>query len=326
MIIEKYDNHKLQTWRLCPLKGFWRHERHLVQSAQEKSAALEYGIHLHKALDTLYTDKDQESAADLWLESYTPVFEELELYDPTAEKHTPEMGASQIKDYWNYWEESIHSMEVLGIEQYFALDLGLDDERQCPIPHLDRRCVVCSGTGVVRGPIYCGVVDKVFKDKRSGQVVGMDHKTTSMLTSALINSYKISHEFRGYVYWLKRQSQWKEECGEYFYFDLLLKTRSLKYAEGAKFYRDTTLCQEPFLDEWWDDMIHHVKEIRIMRKDAEEGIRYPRQDSDACQKFGRLCAYYDLCSQPREMRDTLAEQLYDIDQWDPLKRDEEVVV
>ena len=150
----------------------------------------------------------------------------------------------------------------------------------------------------------------------------MDHKTASMLSNALINSFKISQQFRGYMYYLKRKSEWAADAGEYFYFDMLLKTKT-KYNDNKKFYRDTTLAQASYLDEWWDDMVDHVKEIRRKTAEANGGGRLPRQDSDACQKFNRLCNFFDLCSQPRETRETLAEQLFEIEVWDPLNRDDE---
>ena len=70
-------------------------------------------------------------------------------------------------------------------------------------------------------------------------------------------------------------------------------------------------------------MVDHVKEIRRKTAEANGGGRLPRQDSDACQKFNRLCNFFDLCSQPRETRETLAEQLFEIEVWDPLNRDDE---
>ena len=337
--VDSYDNHKLQTWPLCDLKGYWRHEKNYVQDAGASAPALEYGVYAHKALDTLYTTHDYKKANLVWLEEYTPIFEEFEHTDATAAKHTPEIGMQMIKEYWEQWESSIIAMEVLAIEKYFAMDIGLDPEHDCEDcagtgkiqlppddPEFDEpvfeSCVICSGTGRLRGPIYCGVVDKIFKDKRSGLVVGMDHKTASMLSNALINSFKISQQFRGYMYYLKRKSEWAADAGEYFYFDMLLKTKT-KYNDNKKFYRDTTLAQASYLDEWWDDMVDHVKEIRRKTAEANGGGRLPRQDSDACQKFNRLCNFFDLCSQPRETRETLAEQLFEIEGWDPLNRDDE---
>jgi len=340
--IERYDNHKLQTWRLCDLKGYWRHHRHYVQNAGAMTPALEYGIWYHHAMDTMYKTHDPVEAATVFQRGYTPIFEEFEHTDTTAAKHTVKMGCDSIIDYWKQWEPTIKNMEVLGIEKYFAMDIGLDPEHDCeecngagyveqwmgsptpipgePLPRQD--CVLCSGTGRLRGPVYCGVVDKVFRDKRSGQVVGMDHKTASMLSGALISSFKISQQFRGYMYWLKRHSPWAEEAGDYFYFDMILKTKT-KYNDNKKFFRDTTLAQKPYLDEWWDDMVDHVKEVRRKIATADETGRLPRQDSDACQKFNRICNFYDLCSQPRETRDTLAEQLFETEVWDPLNRDDD---
>lgn len=339
-MLEKYDNHQLQNWRICPLKGYYRHEQHLIVEGG-KVPALEYGIAAHKGLDELYRTHELEKAQLAFLDYYESVFETFDPNAPDTEKHDPTIGMMMLRDYWNYWEKSIIAMELLAVEQYFVIDVGLDEEQECPYCTKSKAddtvpCIYCNDTKHVRGPLYCGVVDKVFLDSRSKFVVGMDHKTTSMLTGALINAYKISQQFRGYVYWLKRHSQWKDQCGEYFCIDLLLKTKKTKYnPDDVPFYRDTVLAQPEFLNEWWDDMVDHIKEIRKSRTKAtvgelavingEFGVlrNLPRQNSDSCNKFNRVCQYYDLCSQPRSTRDTLAEDLYELDTWDPLNRDDE---
>lgn len=336
-VLEKYDNHRLSYFRLCPLKWWWRHEEHYIQTGDRKAPALEYGTYIHKALDVLYDTKDLAAAKLDWLNQYGPVFEELDPTEPQTEKHNVDVGWTMLDGYWEYWHESIEAMELLGVEQYFAMDMEMDEEDECPVcdgtgwveEKLTRtstydKCVYCSGKGSYRGPIYCGCVDKVFKDTRSGQIVGMDHKTTSMLTGALINSFKISPQFRGYIYWLTRKSEWAETCGEYFYFDLLLKTKTSKYNDdNMPFYRDTVLAQDEFLDEWWDDTRTQIAEARAMRTWARNCNRLPRQNGDACNNWNRICTYYDLCSMPRPTRPTLAADLYEVNEWDPLHRDDE---
>jgi hypothetical protein len=330
--VEKYDNHQLQTARACPLKWHFRHNLGLVQGGGSYlNPALEYGVYMHKALDYLWEHKEILGALDIWTKEYTPVLAQYDPMDPTVDKHSLQVGGDMLTSYWSYWKESIEAMELLACEQYFAIDLEMNEERsECPdcqnlvdMPDVKVQnpdCVYCHGTGYYYGPFYCGVVDKVFIDHRSGQVVGMDHKTTSMLTGALISAFKISQQFRGYVFFLKRHSKWADRCGEYFYFDMLLKKRTKYNADNMPFYRDTVLAQDPFLDEWEDDMRRHVREVQRMREEYNNQHLTPRQNGDNCNSFNRLCQYYDLCSLPREMRDTTLEQLYDIDHWDPLER------
>ena len=329
----KYDNTKLSTWRECPLKGYNRHHLNLVQDASGKSAALEYGSVWHLCMDDLYTHQDIMKTVLLWAELYYPIYEQLEQTDPTnAAKHTVSMGGNALKAYWEYWQKDIEEMELLAVEQYFSIDLAMNTElSDCPDCGGDGGnevivCRMCGGSGSIYGPMYCGKVDKIFRDKISGLVVGMDHKTTSYLSGATISAFKISQQFRGYVFWLKRHSQWKDECAEYFYYDLVLKTKTKYNPDGVPFFRDSTLAQPPFLDEWYDDCVTQIQDIQRQIHHARDGDGFtslPRQNSGACQNFNRICSYYDLCSSPRETRATLSEQLYDMKEWNPLSEDAE---
>lgn len=335
----KYDNTKLSTWRSCDLMGYLRHHLNLVQDASGKSAALEYGGVWHLCMDDLYTHKDLMKTVLLWSELYYPIFEQLEQTDPVnAAKHSVEMGATALKAYWEYWQDDIESMELLAVEQFFAMDLELNESSStCPDcngegNYWNRKtqdqddCRMCNGKGWIIGPMYCGKVDKVFRDKHSGLVVGMDHKTTSFLSSATIAAFKVSQQFRGYVYWLKHHSPWKDECAEYFYYDLVLKTKTKYNPDGVPFFRDSTLAQESFLQEWLSDTIKHVKHVQQSINIARATQHYadlPRQNSNSCNNFNRICSYYDLCSSPREQRATLIDQLYEIKEWNPLSEDEE---
>lgn len=342
----KYDNTKLSTWRTCPLKGYYRHHLNLVPDAANHSAALDYGFAIHNALDVLYTTHDLEAAQKNFISTYVPLLEMLEACDPLgAQRHQLDMGTLMLRDYWNYWETHITDMELIAYEQFFSFDLKLNKtQSSCPdcegkghVPSTDpnlppENCRMCNGEGLIFGPMYCGKVDKIFRDKHSGLIVGMDHKTTSLLNSAIISAFKISQQFRGYVYWLKRHSQWQNDCGEYFYYDILLKKKSSKFNDdNLPFYRDTCLAQSSFLDEWIDDVRKQVTIIqRYIDASKSWAIQQPEnahtflppQNSNACADFNRICSYFDLCSSPREYRETQATQQYDVQEWNPLSIDE----
>jgi hypothetical protein len=340
--LETYDNTKLKTARECPLQYYYRHEQGYVYAGEYLIPALAYGNHIHKGLDLMYEAKNMGDVTRWWVETYPEIEQQYDPNDPSKEKCTLQIGGDMLKGYWDYWQESIQAMDLLAYEQFFAMDIGLDEERECPacngeggekedvemfgngpkvINIVVRPCLYCAGTGTCRGPWYCGRVDKIFNDQRTGQIVGMDHKTTSFLSGAVIDSFKISQQFRGYAYWLRRQSPWSQDAGDYFYFDLLLKSKTKYNEDNVPFYRDSTLIQPSFLDEWWKDMVAHIHEIRDMRARANSLASLPRQNSDACNNWGRICTYYDLCSMPTEMRDSIGVDLYDVHWWNPLEPD-----
>lgn len=290
--IERYDNHTLSVWRQCPRKGFLRHTLGLVPSGQGKPAALEFGIWAHKALDAMYEHKSLEAA----IHASTPYVDIFNDFPYEETRRTPERMFEMLAGYWEHWKSKIEPLEVIAIEQFF--DVEIDD-----------------------GVRYCGLIDKIFLDTTTDSIVGMDHKTTSMLNEAYISALRISQQFRGYFWWLRNHSEWKDRVGNYFYADFLLTSKTSKYGVGGMpYYRETLLADDSMLEEWRVGTVDQIKRLKgyIEEFDSEH---LPPQNTDACHSFNSLCPFYDVCSAPPEVRVTYLDSMFDTDFWDPDMRE-----
>jgi len=287
-----YDNHTLSVWRQCPRKGFLRHTMGLVPSSAGKPAALEFGIWAHRALDSMYGEKSLEAAITTAL-GYTEVWEQFPYEEA---RRTPERMIDMLRGYWEHWRTKIEPLEVIAIEQWFDVEIA-------------------------DGVRYCVLVDKVFLDTTTDSIVGMDHKTTSMLNEAYISALRISQQFRGYFWWLRNHSEWKDQVGNYFYADFLLTAKSSKYGMGGMpYYRETLLADDEALEEWRVGTIKQIERIECTVASSSAGD-LPEQNTDACHSFNSLCPFYDICSSPADLRVTYLDSMYDVDLWEPETRE-----
>ena len=286
-----YDNHTLGVWRQCPRKGFLRHTMGLVPSGSGKVPALEFGIWAHRALDAMYGEKSLEAAIVVAL-GYTDVHEAFPFEET---RRTPERLIDMLTGYWEHWKSKIEPLEVIAIEKFFDVEIA-------------------------DGYRYCGLVDKIFLDTTTDTIVGMDHKTTSMLNEAYISALRISQQFRGYFWWLKTHSDWKKDVGNYFYADFLLTAKTSKYGMGGlPYYRETLLADDEALEEWRVGTIKQIKRIEATIEDSSE-TELPEQNTDSCHSFNSLCPYYDVCSAPQDLRVTYLDNMFEQDLWEPETR------
>lgn len=334
---EKYDNFGISTFKRCAREGHYRIDRALVPQGQNASALL-FGAMMHKALDTLYETQSVEEACKTLMEEY----QKDEFHDP---RRTPIMGAEMLAQYWSYWEKKMEGFETVAIERYFEFPLYGENDIICPVcgelptdmsSKHDYPCMLatCPGTYVYR-VVYCGLIDKIERNKMTGEVIGKDHKTTSYLDGSYLQAMKLSSQFMGYYYWLANYSEWTEDVGNTFLADFLLTAKSSKYSEqpGLPLRRESIHATPEILEEWAEDTRSWVTTIQSWRSNSgyEHGAfedetlhvdlaSLPPKNPDSCSRYRSLCPFYDLCSHPPAMRETHINMLYQIQRWEPENR------
>jgi len=299
-----------------------------------------FGGIVHTALDTLYQTEDIEAACKTLLEAFHA--------DPYEDvKRSPMVGAEMLAVYDRHWKGRRAEWDLLAIEQYFEYPIYGETDIICDTcgelpPDMSHRhggkCHwLCEGSYVYR-VVYCGLVDKVVQNKKTGEVFGIDHKTTSYLNGSYLQAMKLSSQFMGYYYWLKAWSPWKENVSNTFIADFLLTAKKSQYAEAPNtpLRRETIHATPEILEEWVSDTQHWIEVIQSFR--AESGYTYgayeedpsptileilPPKNPDSCSRFNSLCSFYDLCSHPPSMRETHVNMLYDIERWNPKTEAEE---
>lgn len=298
----RFDNTVLKDFRACAMRGFLRYQRHLVPASyvgHPKPIALVFGTWIHSALAVYYRTKDLTQAQNIIIDGFGPMYEEAGYDDKTR---TPDRALDMILAYAKHWATATMEMELVCSELFFEFPLFIHT-----LPD-----------GTQEQIYYCGKIDEVLRHK--GKIVGMDHKTTWSLSSAFIESMRISQQFLGYVMWLKRHSGWSEDWSGYFYPDFLLTAKSSSRGDGGMpFYRETLLCDDEMLDDWLVDAVSQVK----LYKEYEDGTRMPVKNTDACNDYNRLCMYFYGCSAVPEMRESHWQTAFIEEPWEPGRLDED---
>src|SRR5574341_1293151 len=171
-----FDNTRLQAYRECERKYYFRHVRDWTADATK--AALVFGGAWHDAMDVVWhvyagignlpIDRQEVISHAMgafdanWRKEGFPGLEEflqLGLEDQKAMlPRTPMVAAEMLYGYIEAREAFMrHDVELLAIEEPFAVPLDPND------PHL----------------WYVGRLDKVVRMKQSGAIKAIEHKTTS---------------------------------------------------------------------------------------------------------------------------------------------------
>ena len=127
-----YDNTRIGAYKTCPRLYYLRHKRHLVPD--RLSMALAFGLAWHEAQDVVWGMLSEDARPDdvlkpamsrwkdSWEESglnFTPSMSEQERYGI----RTPGIAAEMLVNYMNQRIDFIQEVELISIEQPFAVKL-----------------------------------------------------------------------------------------------------------------------------------------------------------------------------------------------------------
>lgn len=292
----KIDNSQLKDFRQCPRMWAFKHQDKLALSDETTRVAtpLAFGGAIHKGLDELYESYDVDLAVEAFKEAYE--------YDPLwADKvRTPQRGEEMLRSYARFSVDFMGNLDLLAKEHYFEFPLGVVEVKETEDPV---------------EVTYVGVIDKVILDKRFNKVTGIDHKTTSRMMSSWLQAIRISNQFKGYLYYLRHHSPWAAEVSNMFWIDVLSTAKTSSNTESnIPFHRESLLCDDGQLLEW--------KELTLETVKMMLGMQVPVMNTDSCDAYMRLCSFYDICSSPVEMRETVIGLNYvEVEPWDPKNRD-----
>jgi len=160
---------------------------------------------------------------------------------------------------------------------------------------------------------YGGIVDRLIR--MDGVNYIMDSKTTSAnLSDSYFAQYALSSQMRGYV---ALELVNGREC-EGIYIDAVhIDTRTQKAKPEHCVRWGPHRYRQDQLSSWARDAEHRIREIERLRSERGDKQRWP-QDSGSCWKFNRRCPFWERCSVPEELADTMPG--YHIEAWEPFKR------
>jgi hypothetical protein len=161
---------------------------------------------------------------------------------------------------------------------------------------------------------YCGKIDLGIKDNNG--IWSQDTKTTFQFGDTFDKQMAMDGGQLGYCWALQQVTGRKPEG---YIIDAIRVRRPKKGDEftGASpidatdFKRTPYYVSQDMLDEWREDVLALISNIFVYHANGH----FPRHRWNCTNKFG-LCDYYDVCSCPREQRETiLNSSLFEENKW-----------
>jgi len=273
------SNSRLKTVKACLRKYYFNYERKLVKSG--KAIPMNFGSCWHSAMDSLWAsicwEKNYnrnsviEKAFAIWKVEWAklgrPVdipLEVIKLYEP----RTPGTAKEMLYNYFDQKLSWLQSIELIAIEQPFAVPLDPDNPTR----------------------FYIGYFDKVYKIEDKLYV--KEHKTTTMYSiaegvqSRYINSFDFDSQIDGYSLGLKLRYIDSPETKMGVEVDIALVHKKQHDIFVTKTVNKLTVYDKSWLEDtifWWDFM-----DMAMANK------KFPKNDSSCQDQFG-TCPYSDIC-------------------------------
>lgn len=278
----KIDYSSLSCWRKCP-EMF---HNLLVRRFKEPVEAepLLIGTAVHSGLEAMYSGDD-------WRKALTEAVSSSDLgYKGQGEKGSLPHLVSLLEEYENYYGNPDHT--------FVPLKNGSPKIEM----HLEKR--------VTELVTFQGKVDMLVKDGVSGNLICVDHKTTSDLRY-FQNKADNNDQATGYMY-LCTQNGYK--CTQFAFNVLTTATRFLGKPHKL-FARHLTTRNDWHFEDFQDRLLRDA--VRIV-EDLESGM-YSANKPDACTLYNRLCPYYNVCSTEPVRRQEFLENQFITNPWEGLQ-------
>jgi hypothetical protein len=154
---------------------------------------------------------------------------------------------------------------------------------------------------------WTGIIDAIID---YGQILVMDHKTTSVLGPSFFDDFVLSSQMNGYVWSAKKLGY----PAEGLLLDAIAGRKPTKTGVAHEYQRDRKFYEQAHLDEWERDTFTLITDF------LEHLCRgyFPKSPKWCFGKYGR-CQYWDVCTQlPDRRNDLLQSDLYKPVTWSPI--------
>ena len=282
---DNFDFTALSTFLTCRRKYDLRMNKGYVRKQELKP--VHFGKAIHKALDGWYLTKDVGKSIEIFKANFT---EDLENDD----KRTNRMGEWIMTNYDKQYRDQ--PWELVNNEMTFSIPLAPDFT-------------------------FVGRIDKIIKWNDCFYVV--DHKTTSSLGASYFNMAEPNMQFMGYAFAGKQLGYDIKGV----IVDAILVAKGLLPSDATTgtrknpnltpFARYDVYYKQEHFDEWLATVLGAREDIKAC--DEGHGKWYP--NFEACTHFGE-CAYRRVCKEDQAIRQRILDMDYEIDFWDPLKKEE----
>ena len=291
--IEVVDPTRLRASLQCLRYYYWEHERNIIPT--KPRMPLIHGIGIHDTLEAHYHGASLGAALQkydkIWDEEVVPYQNEMSDEDP---KRNPRRWAETFILYRQRYKTEPFEVLILpngkpAIEVPFFLPLTKD-------------------------LALAGIIDLIIK--YLGQIMLVDHKTTSYLNQKWIRSFNPNHQFSAYL--LAANELLKPTRPITTLLVNAIKVHATDNRLEAMFDRIPTTRTPNQLIQFKEEMIAWwTYSVRAARKSGS----WPRND-DRCERWPESCVYKDLCTELEvDYRKLIpSPTIYKTKQWNPIVR------
>lgn len=269
----------LRTWRDCRTKYFYRYERLIEKKETGPSSSLLFGTFCHAMaedlsglakVDRLLEEKNKQ------LTKFPLYMEEIE-FQATLAKHV----MTEWQYYWNRAAlQELGNLKILNSEGEWAFPLSAGFE------HVGKRDQYVETTG---GKL-------ALYELKTSAVAGEGYKYRLWMDDQIMaNTIALRHDGKrvdGVVYDIVHKHK------------LRLKKNELPTEFMDRIVEDYKTNAAEYFERFW--VTEHMPHLGMYASQADQEIREmadakPRtKNFGACEKFGRMCEYFELCSEADE--------------------------
>lgn len=264
--------HRLQNMLECPQK--YSYQYNLGIEPLIPAQALMKGSLVHLALAHHYTRKKAEDIGEDKDQFFNP-------FEAIREKcnQSPEFGefASNIEDvidaYQRYWMVENRNWRVLEVEQ---LAYAIIEDPQLK-----------GENGEQKKYLLTGRFDMVLENINTGDILVVDHKTTSRLSSAHQNFYSVSGQLIGYEYMARK-----------IFGDRLkgVMLNLIQLTSPYKFNRIVLTPRPNLVAHFEQTVIDAERRIAELENSGRDPMNYPKAMNElTCFTRYGACQYLDTC-------------------------------
>ena len=303
--IDVFDNSALNVFFECPRKFFYEYE--LSLRPKQESIPLTVGTFVHEFLTGVWSGKDFRESIHIAVNSLerkeAAIIEKK--YDPArsgvrgGQKYSIEWIISILRAYYHYYPLAAEKFELVTnedgkpyLELGFALDMGI--------------------------AMYTGKIDAVVRNKETGKLWIVDHKTTrNALGDRFVMGFNPNNQMSGYLWAV--QEIFDEEVEGFIINGIRvgqLKTLKMSQLQDKMFLRILGNRSQRQLEMHVRQLQSAMKTIIRMRSEGPES--YYQNAPNACTNWGG-CSFLPLCIATDEnIIKTVRESGYDENTWSPL--------
>lgn len=289
-----YDATKLEAHRRCPRYYMFRHVLGWV--SEEKSPALVFGSSWHRAAESLAQTRgdSQESRFKAAMTEFLREWVESGLDEDAYPPRTIETATNMLHEYvaWLPLFESTIKRSI-GVEVPFVIDIG------------------------VPGCVYCGRVDEIVQ-LRDGLYALIEIKTSTLVSDFWAAGFRNSPQIEGYQAAVQTLLADPEK-----FWGTFVVAAKVKKKAGQDSFRTIPCLRDFFrIDRWLRETSMLIREIeedtRLLGRQSDGPIPFPRRNGPSCIQWNRPCEYMDFCvAYPEPWRFSGPPAGMKVEFWDP---------